>query len=103
MADISIDDAEAREFAEIFLELFKSHHRALLKAPLIGLMVLFSVYVITGSVFKGLAVGFLCCCISVFRTWRRFLEPLSFAMFCLAIFILCDHGLTAHLKGIATR
>src|SRR6266851_2009065 len=99
MTNYSTSDNDS-EFEDFLVDLLRQHYLALFKAPLIGLMVLFSVYVITDSVAKSLAASFVCCLVSFFGTWRRYLEPLSFAMFCLAVVIMCDHSLAEHLKSI---
>ena len=100
MADLTTRGLGDEDFESID-SLLSLHLRTILKAPLIGLMVLFSLYVITESTSKSLLVGFICFCISLFRTWRRFLEPLSFVLFCLAVVVLCDQEMIVQLKGIA--
>ncbi len=101
MVDLTTRNVDDENFESHVLEQLDQflalHFRAVLKAPLIGLMMLFSIYVITGSVSKGLSVSSICVLISLFTTWRRFLEPISFAVFCLAVIDLCHYEMAAHV------
>jgi hypothetical protein len=61
------------------------HLRSASKAALIGIMTLFSMAVLTETIGKALIVSSICFAISLFNTWRRYLEPISFIVFCGAV------------------
>jgi hypothetical protein len=67
-------------FKDEIIELVKHYCRAILKAPLIGIMIFFSLCSFNVSYGKSLLVAFICLAISLINTWRRFLEPVSFVM-----------------------
>jgi hypothetical protein len=72
-----------------FFKFASEHMRSVLKASLIGIMVFFSVCAFTGSVWKAFVVGTLCLAISMFNTWRRYLEVAGFFVFCFAVVHWC--------------
>ena len=67
--------------------------RTFLKSLAIGgmvWMVWFGIAVFSGSIMKGFLIGLVCMILALFNTWRRFLEPLSFSLFCVAVVFWCD-------------
>jgi hypothetical protein len=53
-------------------------------------MVWFGLAIFSGSIMKGFLIGLICMILALFTTWRRFLEPLSFFLFCVAVAFWCD-------------
>jgi hypothetical protein len=74
------------------------HFRTLGKVALIGFIMLFSVGVLTGSFWKAVVISFFCFVLSTFNTWRRYLEPISFLVFCIAVVYWCDEEFVSHIK-----
>ena len=64
--------------------------RTFLKSLAIGGMVWFGLAMFSGSILKGFLIGLVCVFLALFHTWRRFLEPLSFSLFCIAVVFWCD-------------
>ncbi|MEW6639745.1 MAG: hypothetical protein AB1586_04500 [Pseudomonadota bacterium] len=56
-----------------------------LKAIVIAVMMFISIDLLNGSLAKALVVALICAVVSLFRTWRRYLEPISFILLCVAI------------------
>lgn len=83
-------------------DLAVKHLRTLAKATLIGLMTLLVVLVSTGSGGKAIAIGFSCWTLSFFNTWRRFLEPVAFFLFCAAMVYWCDPDIWQRAKASIT-
>lgn len=100
MVDREITESEMETW---LTEMLAVHHRTILKAPVIGTMVLFSVATFSGSVMKGLLIGAVCLAAAAFSTWRRHLEPIAFWVFLLAIVFWCDPSLMESLKSGATQ
>ncbi|MBR1219664.1 hypothetical protein JQ557_16780 [Bradyrhizobium sp. U87765 SZCCT0131] len=55
------------------------------KAVVIAVMMFISIDLMTGNIAKAFWVAVLCAVISLFRTWRRYLEPISFVLLCIAV------------------
>jgi ABC-type proline/glycine betaine transport system permease subunit len=85
-------------FSVELIGLFKTYGRAFLKAWLIAMMAVFSIWVFTDSVWKALFIGFAFLPIALFRTWSRFLEPVSLVVFLAAVAYVCDQNLISHFK-----
>jgi hypothetical protein len=64
--------------------------RTFLKSIAIAGMVWFGIAVFSASIMKGFWIGLACMFLALFTTWRRFLEPLSFSLFCIAVVFWCD-------------
>ena len=86
-----LDNDEKLE--DLVLELVDCHSRNFIKAILIGIMVSFSVAVFSASLPKAAVIGTICFSVSLFATWRRFLELTSLAMFCVAAVLSCTDDL----------
>lgn len=93
-ADIQI----AKAMAQPLLSFLRARKSALLKAPLIGIMVWFAVATASGHFFKGAFVGVICVLLAMFTTWRRLLEPISFFAFGLAVLYWCDIDLVQQVR-----
>jgi hypothetical protein len=79
------DDLDNDErLKDLVLELVDRHGRNFIKAILIGIMLSFSVAVFSTSIPKAALIGTICFSVSLFATWRRFLELTSLATFCVA-------------------
>jgi hypothetical protein len=80
--------------------LYDKYISKILRAAAVAAMTLFSVYVLTGSFGKTLLISVMSGAISLFHTWRRFTEPVSFLLFCAATAVFM--GLNAdHLRSFA--
>lgn len=96
MADPDVTESEMEAW---LTQILAVHYRALLKAPMIAAMILFSVATFSGSILKGLLIGIMCLAASAFNTWRRFLEPISFWVFAMAVVVWCDPTLPNSFKS----
>jgi len=56
-----------------------------IKALVIAVMMFVSIDLLNGNATKAVLVALLCAVISLFRTWRRYLEAISFVLLCVAI------------------
>ena len=79
---------------------FRQHAVKLMKAPIVAGMAAFSIWMFSGSIVKALIIAVVCIVLSAFNTWRRFLEPLAFWGFALAVIYWCDADILAHLKSL---
>ncbi|MGO4714741.1 hypothetical protein [Bradyrhizobium sp. 2TAF24] len=84
--------------------------RGILKALLIGLMMLFSVSTLNGSTWKAIAAGAVFFLVGSFNTWRRYLELPVFVIFCIATLYLCNNHILqdvvsaiAHIRQLITE
>ena len=73
--------------------------RTFLKSLIIGGMVWFGIAIFSGSIMKGFLIGMCCMVLALFQTWRRFLEPLSFSLFCVAVAFWCDPQVLQHMAA----
>jgi hypothetical protein len=67
-----------------------------LKCLIIGSMVWFEIAMFSGSITKGLTIGLASLVLALFTTWRRFLEPVTFWVFCAAVAFWCDQESWRH-------
>ena len=95
----NLDNDETLE--DLVLELVDRHGRNFIKAILIGIMVSFSVAVFSASIRKAALIGTICFSVSLFATWRRFLELTSLAMFCVAAVLWCSDELARQVTASA--
>ncbi|HEY0329437.1 MAG TPA: hypothetical protein VGC77_10090 [Rhodopseudomonas sp.] len=92
--DVNEDGAIVEAFAKLIFE----NARALAKAPVAAIMSAFTVAVLSGSLAKGVFVGVICLFASLFNTWRRFIEPISFWFFLISIAFWCDPDIVNDIK-----
>src|SRR6266851_4541123 len=90
------EDDELEEFILLF---FFRHARPALKAILIGAVGLFAMLVFTGSAAKAATVAILALALSLFNTWRRYLEPISLVVFCLAVLAWANIDILDRLRS----
>jgi len=95
MADVGVSDDQAFDF---LFDIF----RLAAKACLIALMLSFSVEVLTGNPVRAVVVGLFFLVLALFSTWRRFLEPISLFVFCIAVVCWCDREFATHVSYLAT-
>ena len=95
MADVGVSDDQAFDF---LFDIF----RLVAKACLIALMLSFSVEVLTDNPVRAVAVGLFFLVLALFNTWRRFLEPISLFVFCIAVVCWCDREFATHVSYLAT-
>jgi hypothetical protein len=74
---------------EIIADLVEMHYRTVLKAFVMVVMTMIAVVIFTGSYWKATWIGFWVLVLSLFSTWRRYLEPLCFAAFVAAVIFTC--------------
>jgi hypothetical protein len=91
-------NASDEEIEAKLFDFAATHFRTFGKAILIGLMTFSAVAIITGSGWKAFVIGFICFACSCFNTWRRFLEPAAFFVFCAATVYWCDQDFIQHAK-----
>ncbi|MEW6645365.1 MAG: hypothetical protein AB1586_33050 [Pseudomonadota bacterium] len=77
--------------------------RGILKALLIGLMMLFSVSTLNGSTWKALAAGAIFFLVGSFNTWRRYLEIPVFVFFCVATLYLCNENILQDIAAAISQ
>jgi hypothetical protein len=70
--------------------LIRQHGGTLAKGPITGAMIGFSLYVAGHQLWSAALLGAICCCLTVFRTWRRILEIIAILSFIAAAFSLSD-------------
>jgi hypothetical protein len=80
-------------------DIWQLYYRAFFKAILLGLMTIFSVWVFTGAGWKAVFFGLAFFVISIFNTWRRFLEPIGLLVFCAAVAYDCDQNFFSHVRS----
>ncbi|WP_027579878.1 hypothetical protein [Bradyrhizobium sp. Ai1a-2] len=86
-----------------FFDLLVLHHRTLLKAPIMSYMTAITVVIFTGSYWKATWISFAVFLLSLFTTWRRYLEPLCFFAFAAAVIAECSSlGTLAKLQLVFT-
>ena len=85
------DDLDA-EIESWLNKLIATYGGVLIKAAISALMIFFSAFVFSTSVSKAALVSGICFMASLFRTWRRFLEPMSLVAFCATAVAWC-HGM----------
>lgn len=61
-----------------------------IKAPIIAAMAFLSVFLLTGAPGKAFFIAAICLITGLFSTWRRFLEPLVFWTFVVAVVHWCE-------------
>jgi hypothetical protein len=71
-------------------ELISRHGGTLAKGPITGAMIGFSLYVAGHQLWSAALFGAICCCLTVFRTWRRILEIIAILSFIAAAFSLSN-------------
>ncbi|WP_426441704.1 hypothetical protein [Bradyrhizobium genosp. P] len=59
------------------------------KAAMIAMMTAVSVIIFTDTYWKALWIGAFAFLLSMFTTWRRFVEPISFIVFLAAVVVAC--------------
>lgn len=99
MTDSFIEPTDA-ELEEKMIGFLRQHAVKLIKAPIVALLASFSVWVLSGSILKVLLIAAVCIVLSAFNTWRRFLEPLVFWCFALAVVFWCDADIVTRLKSL---
>jgi hypothetical protein len=72
---------------------------SLIKAAVVAVMLFFSVSTFSGSILKGLLIAVISFMAALFATWRRYLEPISFLAFCVAVVFWCDPDLPQHARS----
>lgn len=92
------DQREIEGLYEAILHFSGTYLRVFIKATLICLMTMFSVWTYAGSLSKALLFGCAFFIISMFQTWRRILEPVSLLVFCAAAVYTCDQNFLSHVK-----
>ena len=97
MTDRYIEKSDA-ELDEQSVGFLRQHAIKLLKAPITAAMGGFSVWIFSGSIAKALIVAAICVLLSAFNTWRRFLEPLVFFAFVVAVIFWCDQDVLSRLR-----
>lgn len=75
---------------EIEAALRSPQARGVVKAILIGVMMLYSVFILDGSFLKALITSAIFCLIACFNTWRRYMEIPVFLLFCGATIYMCN-------------
>lgn len=80
-----------------FLEVVKYIMTAM-KAFIVGALIFFAVLIFSGSLLRATTLAFICVVLSCFATWRRYLEPLSFAAFIAAAIFWCQPDVLASAK-----
>jgi hypothetical protein len=85
MSDTSVEDSDTSVQEQEFDAFMRGHGRTILKCLIIGSMVWFEIAMYCGSTTKGLTIGLASFVLALFTTWRRFLEPVSFWLFCAAV------------------
>lgn len=87
MAEVDITESEMEAW---LTRMLAAHYRTIFKAPIIAAMIAFSVSTFSGSLLKGVLIGVVCFAASIFNTWRRYLEPIGFWVFLVAVVVWCD-------------
>jgi hypothetical protein len=100
MADVDITESELEAW---LTRMLSAHYRTILKAPIIAVMITFSVMTFSGSIFKGILVGTVCLAASIFNTWRRYLEPIGFWIFLVAVVVWCDPSVPDNVRSGARQ
>jgi hypothetical protein len=98
MTDSYLEPTEAELDAQI-VGFLRHHIVKVIKAPIVASMAAFSVFMLNGSLLKAATVAIVCLLLSAFNTWRRFLEPLVFWCFALAVVQWCDADILVRLKS----
>ena len=96
-SDMDLSDAELE--AEV-INFLRQHAVRLIKLPIVASMAGFSIWMLSGSIFKTLIIAAVCIVLSAFNTWRRFLEPLAFWGFAVAVIYWCDADILARLRSL---
>ncbi|WP_441228052.1 hypothetical protein AB7813_08855 [Tardiphaga sp. 20_F10_N6_6] len=96
---LDVDDATI----ETVIGVLEPHIRTACKAPVIALMSGIAVGIFSGALGKALLVGIVCLVVSLFATWRRFLEPISFWVFVAAIIYWCDARLIDRIATVTSH
>lgn len=86
------------EFNAGIYNLAATHFRSGAKAVLIGVMIFSAVVVFTGSIWKAFVIGLFCIVVSFFNTWRRYLEPIAFVLFCAGMAFWCFPEMLTGIK-----
>ncbi|WP_426441718.1 hypothetical protein [Bradyrhizobium genosp. P] len=68
--------------------------RIIPKAVIVAMMTAVSVAIFTGGYWKALWIGTFAFLLSMFTTWRRYLEPISFFIFLAALVVTCTEPAT---------
>jgi len=77
---------------------FFQHFRTLAKAALMSMVVFFSIEILSGSFVKAGIVCAFCLAFGLFNTWRRYLEPITFVIFWVAVVYWCDSAFVSHVR-----
>lgn len=96
----SFIDATDEEFDAELEHFIRLHGVKLIKAPITAGMAAFSVWILSGSILKALAVAAFCVILSAFNTWRRILEPLAFWAFLVSTLAWCEPFLLSKLQTL---
>ncbi|MGY8661739.1 hypothetical protein Q3C01_05140 [Bradyrhizobium sp. UFLA05-109] len=86
MTDVELTEDALGKFLD---GLFARHSRTAVKAAIMVCMTAISIVMFTGSFWKAAWISFSVLVLSVFTTWRRYLEPLCFFVFVLAVIFAC--------------
>lgn len=88
---------------EVFLaQLMDRYARPMLQAMVIAAVSLFSIAVFTGSPAKAVTVALFVLAMAMFSTWRRYLQPISFIVFCAAVLAWTDVDILDRVRGAIT-
>jgi hypothetical protein len=74
---------------ETIADFTEKHFRTALKASIMATVTMMAVVIFTDSYWKATWIGFWVLVLSLFSTWRRYLEPLCFVAFVLAEIFTC--------------
>lgn len=90
---------EDDEIERFVVELMDHYVRPMLKAMVIAAVSMFSIAVFTGSPAKAVTVALFVLVLALFSTWRRYLEPICFIIFCAAVLAWTDVDILDRLRG----
>jgi hypothetical protein len=88
------------EFEAALYNFVGTHFRTAAKSILIGFTIFWFVAAFTGSIWKATVIGVSCLVFSAFHTWRRFLEPIAFILFCAGMVYWCDPDIFQRAKTL---
>jgi hypothetical protein len=80
------------------------HHRTVLKAVIMTITTAIAVVIFTESYWKASWIGLSVLILSLFTTWRRYLEPLCLFVFVLAMIFICvEPNTLTKVKSVLLR
>jgi hypothetical protein len=77
------------EFLDWMAEQWGKHGITLIKAPVLATLTITTIVITTDSIWRALLIGSICGMASMFRTWRRFLEPICLFSYVAAVAFWC--------------